>query len=444
MVAIRLFLFTLYKEKIMNTTINNISAIGLAVKAAFGLTLDGQRVSDAIKVCAQQVPYEFGIFAEQDVRALVSMYYTLVYQLVGLQSVTDRPLQDAPKEGSLEWNDTGRADEQALAREEAIQQCLRGIAVLGRHLRSLHSKAVKDTEEAGNRTNDGGRLRFNFKSTAFKPYAKSLEEILIDMRAETPAADVRRLAQIDMAADLNPPVVAETDAGQEFMDYMDPMKLVAGSVRAANAVIDQLIDLGDILVRHEARMAELNAERNEANLIVNREQRKLAVDSVMSRMAMERNQYRLDTNRPLWMLKQRLSPVAFLRHEGALRELTESAEWRAAEALERAKMARIKVVEAQAATTEIEATMAEQEANMALYKARQQQLAMQRALDAQSKEFAALVAGNKPVSAKAPVKAKPKAKAPVKAKPKLVKQEAKPMPHLGTMAGAAGSFRPRG
>lgn len=430
----------------MNTTINNISAIGLAVKAAFGLTLDGQRVSDAIKVCAQQVPYEFGIFAEQDVRALVSMFYTLVYQLVGLQPVNDRPLQDAPKEGSLEWNDTGRADEQALAREEAIQQCLRGIAVLGRHLRSLHSKAVKDTEEAGNRTNDGGRLRFNFKSTAFKPYAKSLEEILIDMRAETPPSDVRRLAQIDMAADLNPPVVAETDAGQEFMDYMDPMKLVAGSVRAANAVIDQLIDLGDILVRHEARMAELNAERNEANLIVNREQRKLAVDSVMSRMAMERNQYRLDTNRPLWMLKQRLSPVAFLRHEGALRELTESAEWRAAEALERAKMARIKVVEAQAATTEIEATMAEQEANMALYKARQQQLAMQRALDAQSKEFAALVAGNKPVQpVKAPaVKAKPKAKAPVKAKPKLVKQEAKPMPHLGTMAGAAGSFRPRG
>lgn len=428
----------------MNTTINNISAIGLAVKAAFGLTLGGQRVSDAIKVCAQQVPYEFGIFAEQDVRALVSMFYTLVYQLVGLQPVNDRPLQDAPKEGSLEWNDTGRADEQALAREEAIQQCLRGIAVLGRHLRSLHSKAVKDTEEAGNRTNDGGRLRFNFKSTAFKPYAKSLEEILIDMRAETPAADVRRLAQIDMAADLNLPLVAETDAGQEFMDYMDPMKLVAGSIRAANAVIDQLIDLGDILVRHEARMAELNAERNEANLIVNREQRKLAVDSVMSRMAMERNQYRLDTNRPLWMLKQRLSPVAFLRHEGALRELTESAEWRAAEALERAKMARIKVVEAQAATTEIEATMAEQEANMALYKARQQQLAMQRALDAQSKEFAALVAGNKPVSAKAPVKAKPKAKAPVKAKPKLVKQEAKPMPHLGTMAGAAGSFRPRG
>lgn len=433
----------------MTNTTNNMSAIGLAVKAAFGLSLDGQRVSDAIKTCAVPTPYEFGIFAEQDVRACVSMYYTLVYQLVGLQPVNDRPLQDAPKEGSMEWNDTGRPDEQALAREEAIEQCLRGIAVLGRHLRSLHSKATKDTEEAGHRTGDGGRLRFNFKSTVFKPYAKSLEEILIDMRAETPPSDVRRLAQIDLAADRNLPLVAETDAGQEFMDYMDPVKLVAGSIRAANSVIDQLIDLGDILVRHEGRMAELNAERNEANMIVNREQRKLAVDSIMSRMTMERNQYRLDTNRPLWMLKQRLSPVAFLRHEGALRELTESAEWRAAEALERAKMARIKVVEAQAATTEIEANMAEQEANMALYKARQQQLAMQKALDAQSREFAALVAGNKPVKAAPVAKAKAKAKTPVKtpvktvSKPKLVK-EAKPMPHLSTMAGAAGSFRPRG
>jgi len=435
----------------MNTT--NITTIGLAVKAAFGLVIDGQRVSEAIRTCAVPVPYEFGVFAEQDVRAVVSMYYTLIYQIVGLQAVNvDRPLHDVPKEGSLAANDTGRPDEAALLREEAIENCLRGIAVLGRHLRSLHSRAAKDAEEAGRRTGDGGRLRFNFKSTAFRPYAKEYDEVLLDMKAETPPSDVRRLAQIDAASELNLPLVAETDAMVEFMDYMDPIKLSAGSIRAANAVIDQLVDLGDILMRHEARMTELNAERSEANLISNREQRKVAVDSVMSRMALERNQYRLDTNRPLWLLKQRLAPVAFLKHEGALRELTESAEWRAAEALERARLARVKVVEAQAATAEIEASILEGEANMALYRARQAQLAMQRALDEQQKEFAALVAGNKPAplpvpalktEAEAEAEAESKAKAKAE-KPKKVKTEAAPMRHLSALAGAAGSFRPRG
>jgi len=421
----------------MNTTFNTLS---LAVKAAFEITLDGQRVKDALKEMAVPVPYEFGLFAEQDVRVCVSTYYALIYQLVGLMPVpVDRPLQDLPKEGSLEANDTGHDDEQALAREAAIADCLRGIGVLSRHLESLHSKARKDTEEAGMRRFDGGRLRFNFKGQQFRPYAKSFDDVLLDMRAQTPVSDTRRLAQISMAEEYILPQVAETDAVVEFMDYMDPEKLTANSQKAVDAIIELLIDIGDLLTRHEVRMAELNAERNEAANIRDHESRKFAVDSVMSRMAVERNQYRLDVNRPLWLLKQRLSAVAFLRHSGGFSGLVNSSEWRTAEALERAKVARAMAAEAQATAVELEASIVEGEANMALFKARQQQLAMKQALEAQTKAFEALITPPK-------AKAEPEAETEVELvkAPKAPKAEAKPMVHLSTLAGAANGFRPRG
>lgn len=426
----------------MNTTFNTLS---LAVKAAFEITLDGQRVKDALKEMAVPVPYEFGVFAEQDVRACVSTYYTLIYQLVGLMPVpVDRPLQDLPKTGSLEANDTGYDDEQALEREAAIADCLRGIGVLSRHLESLHSKARKDMEEAGRRQSDGGRLRFNFKGQQFRPYVKSFDDVLLDMRAQTPVSDARRLAQISMAAECVIPLVAETDAVMEFMDYMDPEKLTANSQKAADAIIELLIDIGDLLSRHEARMTELNAERNEVSAIRDRDARKFAVDSVMSRMAVERNQYRLDINRPLWLLKQRLSAVAFLRHSGGFSELVNSSEWRTAEALERAKVARAMAAEAQATAVELEASIVEGEANMALFKARQQQLAMKQALEAQTKAFEALV---NPPKAEAKAETEVETEAVTGANPEPVKApkaEVKPMRHLTPMANAATGFRPRG
>lgn len=424
-------------------TVSTITVLSAAVNAAFNLTIDGQRVKDIIENAAKPAQYEFGLFADQDIRACQSMYYTLIFQLVNLMRADDKPLQDRAKEGSLDANDTGRADENELAREEAIDDVLHGIAYLQRHLRSLDERARKELEEAGQRTADGGRVRFGLKNRVYKSMIKDVEEVLIDMKTREPVSNTRRLAQIDMALDLNIPHVSETDAAQAFMDYMDPVRLDRGSQRAAEAVIDTLTELGQLVEMHNSQMSQLNAERQEAMALRNPQDRKIATDSVMSRMALCRNEHRQNTNYPMWMLKQRLAPIALLQHTGALSQLIDTPEWRAAEAHERAQAAKAKAQEVQASMMEMEAMMAEQEANMQLLVLRQQQMEMQKRMAAQQAEFEAMFA---PKKTKAPKAEKPSAvltegklEAEVKAeKPKVINSG---MRHLSNMPSYS---RPRG
>lgn len=432
-------------------TNTNRTIVASAVNAAWTLSVDGETVHGLLKrLSSTPIEYEFGLFADQDIRACMSMFYTLMYQLVGLMPYEDRPLQDTPKDGSLDANDTGATNERELACEEAINDCLHGVACIYRHLQSLDERARKELEEAGSRTTDGGRFRFNLKQRVYKSIVKSPEEVLLDMKSKEPVSNVRRHAQIDLALDLNIPHVTETDAAQAFMDYMDPDRLEAGSHRAAQAVVDTLVDLDEPIMRYEQRMQTLNEELAEANALRNAADRKIARDSVTSRMVLARNEYRQDSNYLLWLLKQRLAPVALMAHtsgNNAISELINSPEWRAAEAKQRAAEAKVQVIEAQAQMVELEAQMLEMEANKALFQARQQMLAMQKAMAKQMAEFKELTQPQKP--AKQPKQPKQPKEAKqvkqVKAEPKQDKAE--PLSsgiRTLTTRGRATSFVPRG
>lgn len=424
----------------------NRTPISAAVNGAFNTVIDGQSVKDIITNLVLPVEYEFGVFADQDIRVLVSMYYALIFELVSLMPYNDAPLQDAPKTGSLEANDTGVEDRFSVERDAAIKEVLHGIAVIHRHLLSLDERARKELEEAGQRTADGGRQRFNLKARVYKSIVKDYEDVLIDMKLREPVSNVRRVAQIEMAMDYNLPKVSETDAGQEFYDYLDEERLERSALRAWDNVLSSLQDVSFEIDRNAATMEKLNAELAEASQLRNPQDRKVAMDSVKSRMVLARNEHRQNINYPQWLLKQRLSPLALLAHTGAPKALVESPEWRAEAAKLRAAAARAKSQEVQAQMVEMEALMLEQEANMGLFSLRKRMAEMQKAMNEQQKEFAAMM---NPKEAKPAKEAKPKAE--VKATKTLAKgsdtvpQPHKPMRHLSTLAGAAGSVvGPRG
>lgn len=423
-------------------TNTNRTQISAAVNGAFNFTIDGECVKDIIARLAAPVQYEFGVFADQDIRVLISMYYALIFELVSLMPYDDKPLQDAPKVGSLEANDTGVEDRFSIERQEAIAEVLKGIAYIHRHLLSLDERARKELEEAGQRQADGGRQRFNLKQRVYKSMVKDFEDVLIDMKLREPLSNQRRIAQIEQAMDYNLPLVSETDAGQAFHDYLDDDRIERSAHRAWDNVITSLQDVSFEIDRHAETMAKLNAELSEASLLRNPQDRKVAMDSVKSRMVLARNEHRQNINYPQWMLKQRLAPVALLAHVGAPKSLIESPEWRAEEAKLRAAAARAKSQEVQAQMVEMEAMMLEQQANMNLLQLRKQMAEMQKAMQQQQKEFAAMMNPPKPKAEKA----KPQAQVQeTKALAKGSDAVVKPMRHLTAWAGAAGSARgPRG
>ena len=418
-----------------------------AVNGAFNTVIDGETAKDIILRLAVPLQYEFGLFADQDIRVLVSMYYAQIFELVSLMPYDDKPLQDMPKAGSLEANNTGVEDARSVEREEAIQESLKGIAIVHRHLLSLDERARKELEEAGRREADGGRQRFNLKARVYKSIVKSFEDVLIDMKMREPVSNQRRIAQIEQAMEYNLPYVSETDAGQAFVDYLDDERMERSAQRAWDNIIASLQDVSFEIDQYSDVMEKLNAELAEASQLRNAQDRKVACDSVKSRMVLARNEHRQNINYPQWLLKQRLAPTALLAHVGAPKSLIDSPEWRAEEAKLRAAAARAKAQEAQSQIVEMEALMLEQEANMGLMQVRRQMMEMQKAMAKQQAEFKAMM--NPPKEAK-PAKAKPaKAATPAKETKALAKGSDtlvhKPMKHLTSWAGAAGSVAgPRG
>lgn len=422
----------------------NRTPIAAAVNGAFNTVIDNEVVKDIItRFSAVPVAYEFGVFADQDIRVLLSMYYALIFEFVTLMPYQDFPLQDAPRAGSLEANDTGVEDRFAVEREAAIKDTLHGIAVIHRHLRSLDERARKELEEAGKTEYDGGRIRFNRKQPVYKSLVKDFEEVLIDMKSREPRANLRRIAQIESAMEYNLPRVSETDAGQEFYDYLDEERMERSAQRAWDNVLQSLQEVSFEIDQYAGVMEKLNAELAEATQLRNPQDRRVATDSVKTRMALARNEHRLNINYPQWLLKQRLAPVGLLAHIGAPKALIESPEWRAEEAKLRAAAAQAKSQEVQAQMVEMEAMMLEQQANMGLLQLRKQMAEMQKAMNKQQKEFAAMM--NPPKQPKAPKEVK-QAEV-VKAEPvvKPAEHKHKPMKHLISWAGAAGSVAgPRG
>lgn len=426
---------------INTTTSLSLSANAALVKAAFSL-----RIKDVAGVTTpvldvlrnmRQLPYEFGVFAEQDIRALMSAIYVLRREYVSLQYVEDRPLQDQPKAGSLEANDTGRGDEQAVEREAALADIAYEMAVLERHLESLDKQARSDLEEAGQSVQSGGRMSIMRRNMTYRSYVNSIEDWFRDEKARAQAGS-RWMMKLDQAQEtlVMPRIDAQT-ANEEYRQYVSDDRLDRLSHRAWEAIRELLVELGTELDRHEKAYALLNADLALVNdAYSNIEERKRNADIVKAEMAAEDRLHRDNLNRPLWLLGKRFEPVALLAHTGVPVEFMNTPEWRAKESELRAQEAKAKVQEAQASMMEMQANMMELEANTMLLQVRAQMAEMQKAMAQQQAEFkATLDAMNG--------KSKPKAKAD---KPK--DKADKPMPKGATVINSRGAasatFRPRG
>lgn len=432
----------------MNTI--NRSIIASQVNAAFTLYVGTDRVSDLISRFAENsVPFEYGLFPEQDQRVVASVFYSTVSELISLMKYEDKPLQDQPKKGSLEANDTGRGDEaeeeRALARVETYQR----LAALERHSKSLHERARAVLEEAGHKTGDGGRVRYNRQSSAWVMPQMSTQEALKDAIARaTPNTPWMFKAQIALDDLVESSYfyededgvlhsgMAETDAEGIVLELLtEATNVDSCAAKAWDRISATLVDLGLEMDRHDKVMAELNEDLQTVNEAYrNPQERKTRADTVKAEMAAETKEHKAAIRYPLWLLIKQFEPVSLLAHDNTFaKQLVNSPEWRTHEAQETAAKARADAAMAQAQMAEMEANMALMEANMNLMKIRAAMAEQQKAMEKQMKEMAEFM---KPAKAKAEKPAKePKApKAEKKAKVE------KPLPKGATILSSRSAF----
>ena len=440
----------------MNTI--NRSIIASQVNAAFTLYVGTDRVSDLItRFAANSVPFEYGLFPEQDQRVVASVFYSTVSELISLMKYEDKPLQDQPKEGSLEANNTGRGDDQADERALAIEDCLKRLAALERHSKSLNTRATRVLEEAGQKTGDGGRIRYNRKSTGWVMPAFNTEEALEDMLARaTPNTPWAFKARSALEALYESNYFKQADNGS-YYSAMDETEDDGDDLTGAEVIVLELlteatnvdscaakawdrisatlVDLGLEMDRHDKVMAELNEDLQTVNEAYrNPQERKTKADTVKAEMAAETKEHKAAIRYPLWLLTKQFEPVSLLAHDNTFaKQLVNSPEWRTHEAQETAVKARADAAMAQAQMAEMEANMALMEANMNLMKIRAAMAEQQKAMEKQMKEMAEFM---KPVKTKAEKPAKePKAeKAEKKAKAE------KPLPKGATVVSSRSAF----
>jgi hypothetical protein len=399
----------------------NRTQIANIVNAIFAMAKN-----DDIKNLATPKEFEFGLFAQQDIKALMSALYSKRIELVKLQYVADKPLFDGqPQDGSLEANDSGVPDEYAEERAVEIKQVAFELAIIERRIKSLEMQAAEESEEAGNKTQDGGRIRFNLKTRQFKPYMDSFEDYLIKAKAEA-KPNTAWLAKIEKCQEtIVLPHVTAQDAIDQFKDMTDDSFVTKVSDKAWERMLERFEEAGQELTRHDFVMAQFNnlsdADRKDQ----------------MPLIAEENKEFKYNMKQHSWWIDNVfLEPIALLAHEGAPKHIINSPEWRTHEARIKAAEAQANAQEAMAATAEAEAMILQCNANMALFTARQMQIQMEQKLAQQQAMMNAMFT---PPAAPAPVEP-PAAEAPsVEPKPAIRGRA----PRTLTGRGAAG-FAPVG
>lgn len=432
----------------------NRTPMAAVVNAAFSTSIKDRNevttpVVDILRNLATPLAYEYGIFAEHDSRVLKSVLWGLRNEHVSLQYCPDKPLQDEPKEGSLDANDTGKPDEHAVDRAAAFKENEYLQAVIERHLESLRKQVRSDLEEAGSRSVDGGRARFRMVSS--KPFGfddmDTLEDWYVKQLAQV-APHSRRHRQIEQSREtIYLPHISAQEANDAWLSVVHDAdgdnRLTKLANREWDSIRTLLLEVGMEQERHDSEMAKLNSELQAVHAKYHdRGTQALYAGPVKAAMAVENTTHRSNINRPVWLLGRKFEAVALLAHVGTPQDILNSHEWRAKESELRAQEAQAKAQEAQAQMMEAQANMMELEANMLLMQTRQQLAAMQQQLMEQQKQFAAMLNPPAPPAPKAdkPSKGKSKASKASKSEPFVPLKGA----NLISSRGKATSWTPRG
>ena len=405
----------------------NRTIIASQVNAAFVLHVGTDRVSDLVARFAENsVPFAYGLFPEQDQRVVASVFYTTIGEAISLAKFEDKPLQDQPKAGSLDANDTGRGNEQDEERAQAQADAFMRLAALERHSESLHERARTVLEEAGQKTGDGGRIRYNRQSNGWvMPQMRTYEALKDAIARATPNTPWMFKAQATLDALYESSYFSEDEDGVSYakMAEMDAEAIVlellteatnvdACAAKAWDRIGETLIELGRELARHDKAMVRLNEDLHIVNEAYrNPQERKTKADVVKAEMAAETKEHKAAIRYPLWLLTKQFEPVSLLAHDNTFaKHLVESPEWRTQEAREMAAKAQADAAMAQSQMAEMQANMALMEANMNLMRIRKAMAEQQEAMNKQMKEMAEFM---KPAKAKAKVEEKAKVEKPM-------------------------------
>ena len=427
----------------------NRTIIASQVNAASVLFVGTDRVFDLIKRFSEKsVPFAYGLFPEQDQRVVASVFYTTIGEAISLAKFEDKPLQDQPKAGSLDANDTGRGNEQDEERAQAQADAFMRLAALERHSESLHERARTVLEEAGQKTGDGGRIRYNRQSNGWvMPQMRTYEALKDAIARATPNMPWMFKAQATLDALYESSYFSEDEDGvlHAKMAEMDAEAIVlellteatnvdACAAKAWDRIGETLIELGYELARHDEVMAKLNEDLAVVNEAYrNPQERKTHADVIKAEMAAETKEHKAAIRYPLWLLTKQFEPVSLLAHDNTFaKHLVESPEWRTQEAREMAAKAQADAAMAQSQMAEMQANMALMEANMNLMKVRAAMAEQQKLMDAQMKEIQAFMKPVKEVK-------EAKAKAPKTKTENKVKAE-KPLPKGANVLSTRGSI----
>ena len=336
----------------------NRTRISAIVKSLFSMGLD-------IKISSMET-FPFipdGVIADQEYRALVSMVYTVRSDIVRLMNGADKPLQDVDKDGALGTSDNGTVSDFELERVSKLEAALLCHAVLERHAETLEEKARKDSEEAGLKTNDGGRYRISRKGREFRGFLNTWDEFLVDLKNKA-VAGTSWAIKIAAAEELVFPHVSAQDATDQYLEYFEDENVEKVSHKAWDKLLDAAEAYGTLITNHEEAMANFNELPKEFK------------ERAKSEVAIENAEFRQESRNSEYWINRFLEPWALLCHTGVPSNLVDSPEWRTAAAYKRVAAARAKVAEVNAQALELEAMNAEAEAYDALAAARKRMAAL--------------------------------------------------------------------
>lgn len=285
-------------------------------------------------------PYKFGLFAEQDYKASNSMYWHVARDIITLQRVETKALQDQPKEGSLEANDNGVSNEREEERLDLLKKATLTLAILARANESLAERARKDSEKVGNKTEDGSRLRFNlnYGGKAFKPYHLDFDEFCVKMLEDAEPGSVWAM-KIEAARSTVFPLVDATQAMNALPKLFSDDEVEELSIKAWDKLIESFAKFGQFMEMHNKDVAKYNALHT----------KDAAASKEFDRVC---RQFNRDKRNCEYWVKRFMEPIALLSVTGMPNHVINTPYWRA-------EVAKAKAAEAEVATMEAEAKAAE-------------------------------------------------------------------------------------
>ncbi len=272
------------------------------------------------------VRYSTEASAAENGRTLISMWYSTIGTVVSMMDANDGG-------GMRAWHLDELADPSSTrirarltsVRQETIDTCLLRLSVIESVFRGLEAAGWRDQPDA---------LHFidmyeRSLAYRFKPYHDAVKDIHARLiPGSLRARQLERAAELELS-----PVDHKVARGLLATWFQDePLFLAAQS--AWMLLMESLEECGLELQRHERAYTHLNNQLKETenghgsfDKPPNQER-----DIVMKHMSAESTRHRDAMGFPGWLLRQRLEPMALLRHAGVPVGLIESVEWQQEEA----------------------------------------------------------------------------------------------------------------